>query len=254
MTLLILFISEIIPKTLGAIYWRSLAWPTAIFVRGLIIVLYPLIWLSERLTGIIAQNKVGHVFSREEFVAMAGIGEQSGRIKESESRIIHNLFRFDVLTSKDIMTPRTVIDAFQEKTTVKEFLEMNTDTPFSRLPLYGESLDNVTGFVLKSDILLSHSQDQENIALFELKREIMTVSHDMKLSRLLEFLLSHRQHIVLVVDEYGGTTGIVTLEDVVETLLGMEIMDEMDKVEDMQALARQQWSKRSKVLGMKVKT
>ena len=252
MTLMILFLSEIIPKTLGAVFWRKLAGITAIFIRSLILILFPLIWLSEKLTKLIAHRKNVQVFSRDEFVAMAGIGEQAGYIKERESRIIRNLFRFESIKAKDIMTPRTVIVAFRQAMTVTEALDVKSLTPFSRLPLYRSDIDDITGFILKDDMLLSKAQDQSEVKLETLKRDIMTVSGEMPLSGLLEFLLDHRQHIALVVDEYGGTEGLVTLEDVVETLLGMEIVDEMDKVEDMQALARQQWTKRAKALGLEV--
>jgi CBS domain containing-hemolysin-like protein len=251
MTLMILFLSEIIPKTLGAVYWRRLAHPTALFVRGLILVLYPLIKISEWLTRLIARKKVVHVFSRDEFIAMASIGEQSGTIDREESRIIRNLFRFESLKVADIMTPRTVISALKQDMTIAESMDAVARTPFSRLPIYRSSLDDVTGFVLKDDLLLCKARDQDDVKLETLKREILTVDEKMSLSGLLEFLLDKRQHIAMVVGDYGGTEGLVTLEDVVETLLGMEIVDEMDKVEDMQALARQQWQKRARALGLK---
>ena len=254
MTLMILFLSEIIPKTLGAVYWRKLVGITAIFVRSLILILFPLIWVSERLTKLIAQGKGLHVFSRKEFVAMAMVGEQSGQIKESESRIIRNLFRFESIKAKDIMTPRTVIVALQQDMTVTGALNFQSHSPFSRLPLYREDLDDITGFILKTDMLISKAQNQREAKLATLRRDIMTVFGEMPLSGLLEFFLDHRQHIALVLDEYGGTKGLVTLEDVVETLLGMEIVDEMDKEEDMQALARRQWEKRARAIGLEVDT
>ncbi|MEN8211436.1 MAG: hemolysin family protein [Thermodesulfobacteriota bacterium] len=254
MTLMILFLSEIIPKTLGAVFWRKLVGITAIFVRSLILILFPLIWISERLTKLIAQRKGVHVFSRKEFVAMAMVGKQAGQIRERESWIIHNLFRFESIKAKDIMTPRTVIVAFQQDMTVTEVLNSKSHTPFSRLPLYRKGIDDITGFILKTDMLISKAQDQRKIKLVTLRRDIITVSDDMPLSGLLEFFLDHRQHIALVVDEYGGTKGLVTLEDVVETLLGMEIVDENDKVEDMQALARRQWEKRAREMGLQVDT
>ena len=254
MTLMILFLSEIIPKTLGAVFWRKLVGITAIFVRSLVLILFPLIWISERLTRLIAKRKDLHVFSRKEFVAMAMVGEQAGQIRERESGIIHNLFRFESIKAKDIMTPRTVIVAFPQDMTVTEALDLKSHTSFSRLPLYREGLDDITGFILKTDMLISKANGQKDVKLLTLKRDIMTVAGEMPLSGLLEFFLNHRQHIALVVDEYGGTTGIVTLEDVVETLLGMEIVDEMDKVEDMQALARRQWEKRARAIGLQVNT
>ena len=252
MTLMILFLSEIIPKTIGAVYWRSLAGLTAQFVRGLIWSLYPLIWVSEALTRLIARGKSAHVFSREEFIAMAGIGERAGKIDQRESRIIQNLFRFDSLTASDIMTPRTVISGLPQDMSVTEALDAKTTVTFSRLPLYQSDLDHITGFILKDDLLISKAQDRGDVKLETLKREIKTVPGNMSLSNLLEFLLDKRQHIALVIDEYGGTKGLVTTEDVVETLLGMEIVDEMDRVEDMQALARQQWTKRARALGLEV--
>ena len=252
MTLMILFLSEIIPKTIGAVYWRTLAGLTAQFVRGLIWSLYPLILISEALTRLIAQGKKAHVFSRKEFVAMAGIGERAGKIDPRESRIIRNLFRFDSLTAKDIMTPRTVIAGFPQDMSITEALDAKPSVTFSRLPLYQADLDHVTGFILKDDLLNAKAQGRSNVKLDTLKREIKTVTGNMSLSNLFGFLLDKRQHIALVVDEYGGTKGLVTTEDVVETLLGMEIVDEMDKVQDMQALARQQWAKRAKALGLDV--
>jgi CBS domain containing-hemolysin-like protein len=250
MTLMILFLSEIIPKTIGAVYWRALAGLTARFVRSLIWALYPLIRISEALTRIIAHGKTTHVFSREEFIAMADIGERAGKIDPRESRIIQNLFRLGSLTSGDIMTPRTVISGLPQNITVTAALDAKPSGTFSRLPLYETDLDHITGFILRDDLLLSKARDRGDVKLETLKREIQTVPGNMSLSNLLEFLLDQRQHIALVIDEYGGTKGLVTIEDVIETLLGMEIVDEMDRVEDMRALARRQWKKRAKAIGL----
>lgn len=250
MTLMILFLSEIIPKTLGAVFWRRLAKPTAVFVRGLILVLFPLIRVSEWLTRLIARKEGVHVFRREEFLAMATLGEKAGKIDKDESRIIHNLFRFDSLKVSDIMTPRTVISALQENLTVMDAMGAIANTPFSRLPVYGKDLDDISGFVLKTDLLLSKARDQDDIRIETLKREILVVPGNMSLSNLFDLLLNKRQHVAVVAGEYGETKGLVTLEDVVETLLGMEIIDEMDRIEDMQAMARQQWQKRAKALGL----
>jgi magnesium and cobalt exporter, CNNM family len=252
MTLMILFLSEIIPKTLGAVHWRSLTMVMAYFVRGLIVILYPLILVSELLTKLIAHGKEVHLFSRDEFIAMADIGEQTGGIKERESRIIQNLFRFESLKAKDIMTPRTVIVSLQQDVTVSEAMREHPHNIFSRLPLYGDDLDEITGFILKDDLLLSVARDNHDQPVKSLRRDMMAVSGEMLLSELLENLLDQRQQIALVVDEYGSTRGLVSLEDVVETLLGMEIVDEMDRVEDMQALARQQWEKRASARGLNI--
>jgi len=252
MTLMILFLSEIIPKTLGAVYWRALAGFSAHVVRLLIYLLYPLILVSERLTKWIARGKKVHAFSRDEFIAMTRIGEQTGHIKKEESRIIRNLLRFESLTARDIMTPRPVIVAVNENKTVAEAMAEAAETPFSRLPVYGKNRDDITGFVLKDELLLSQARGEADVELNVLKRNITIVLPQMPLSTLLEYLLDSRSHIALVVGEYGGTEGLVTLEDVVETLLGMEIMDELDTTADMRALARRQWQKRAKSLGLQI--
>ena len=252
MTLMILFLTEITPKTLGAIHWHKLAVSTASFVRFLIIALYPLIWISEKLTRFIVQGKQSHVFSRDELVAMASIGEETGQINESESRMIRNLFKFGALKAKDVMTPRTVILSLQQDMTVNEALAVKSDIEFSRLPLYRTNIDEITGFILKDELLLAKAQGKGEAKLKEFKREITIIIGSMKLSELLELMLDQRVHIALVIGEYGETQGIVTLEDVVETLLGLEIVDEMDKVEDMRVLARQQWLKRAKTYGIEI--
>ncbi len=252
MTLMILFLSEIIPKTLGALYWRRLAGPTAQFVRWLIFLLYPLILISELLTKWIARGKKVHAFSRDEFIAMAHIGVQSGQLKGDESRIIRNLFTLASLTAEDIMTPRTVIVALREDMTVSEAMAELGDRPFSRLPVYGKTLDDIRGFVLKDDILMNQALDRSGIALETLKHDIDIVLAVLPISDLLGFFLEHRSHIALVVGTYGGTEGLVTLEDVVETLIGIEIIDEDDVARDMQSLARRQWKKRAEKLGLRV--
>jgi CBS domain containing-hemolysin-like protein len=183
---------------------------------------------------------------------MTGIGEQTGYIDKNESRIIRNLFRLGSLKAEDIMTPRTVITALRQDITISEALDTVIQTAFSRLPLYGKDIDDISGFVLKDEVLTLNSQGRGDTRLESLRREILCVWEGMALSSLLEFLLDHRQQIALVIDEHGGTRGLVTLEDVVETLLGMEIVDEMDKVEDMRTLARQQWLRRAKALGIDV--
>lgn len=250
MTLLILFLSEIVPKTLGAVYWRQLAAPTAQFVRGLILMLYPLILVSEQLTKLISRGRKVHAFNRDEFVALAGVGEQAGTIAEHESRILRNLFRFGSLRACDVMTPRIVMLALPQDLSVSQALSEIGNAAFSRLPVYGKDVDHVTGFVLKDDLLHAGSLDQHHDSITAFSRELPAVINSMPLSKLLEFLLDHRQHIALVVDEYGGTVGLVTLEDVVETLIGMEIVDELDEVADMRELARGQWRKRAAKMGL----
>jgi CBS domain containing-hemolysin-like protein len=251
MTLMILYLSEIIPKTIGAVYWPRLAGAIASLVNVLIKLLYPLIWVSERLTRLIARDKGVHLFSREEFIAMAGVGEQAGDIDEHESRIIRNLFRFTTLRASDAMTPRTVISALPKDISISEAVDFVNKTPFSRLPIYENDIDDIIGFVLKDDVMVLQSQGRGRETLEGLKRDIASVFERMALPGVLDLLLDLQQHIALVVDEFGGTRGLITLEDLLEVLLGIEIVDELDEAEDMRALALQQWSIRAKEIGFK---
>ena len=252
MTLLILIGSEIIPKTIGTVYWRQLSGPVAYFVKGIIFLLYPLIWFSEKITKLLTRGKKANTFSRNEFAALASVGEQSGQIDPLESRIIRNLLAFGAIKVEDIMTPRSVMHAFDQSITVAELLANRPKLMFSRLPIYDEDLDKVTGFVLKSDILLAKANNHMDKPLESYKREITFVFSKMKLFDLLDLMLNSRIHIAITVGEYGEVKGLVTLEDVLETLLGLEIVDEVDRVEDMQALARQMMQRRSARLGMLV--
>ncbi|CAN6960824.1 MULTISPECIES: hemolysin family protein [unclassified Psychrobacter] len=252
MTLAILIFSEIIPKTLGTMYWRRLSGLVAYFVRTIIVALYPVIWFSERLTKLLVRGKETHVFSRREFAALASIGEESGQIDPLESRIIRNLLAFGAIKVEDIMTPRSVMLAFEENKTVAELLVDRPKLTFSRLPIYDGDLDNITGFVLKTDMLLAKVNHAMHKPLTQFKRDITFVFSKMKLFDLLELMLKNRIHIAITVGEYGEVKGLVTLEDVFETLLGLEIVDEIDRVEDMQALARQMMDRRVERLGMKL--
>ncbi|WP_263785390.1 CNNM domain-containing protein [Salinibacter grassmerensis] len=250
LTLLILVLSEIIPKTLGAVYWRTL---TPVLVRLLtvtIIVMWPLVKLSQGLTYLLSQDEDEAAFSREEFTAMAELGEEEGVFEEKESRILRNLFRFNSLRVKDVMTPRTVIFQMPEHRTIGDMVEEHDEFRFSRIPVYDDDPDDITGYVLKDEMLLRAAQEEFDVSLSEISRDILVVHETLALPDLLERLLDRLEHIALVVDEYGGVAGVVTMEDVVETLLGLEIVDEADSVEDMQALARKQWFKRARELGM----
>jgi CBS domain containing-hemolysin-like protein len=250
LTFLILVLSEIIPKTLGAVYWRALAPLMVRVLIPIIVVLWPLVKMAEGLSWLIARNKEKATIHREEFIAMAHRGEEEGILHEDESRIMKNLFRFRLVRAEDIMTPRTVLFMLPEKRTVSKTVTAHPDIRFSRIPVYGEDQDDVTGFVLKNDLLLWAARGKGQSTLAELRRPLTAVPGDLALRDLLERMMNERTHIFLVVDEYGGTEGVVTMEDVVETLLGLEIVDEADAVQDMQELARQQWVKRAKRLGI----
>lgn len=250
MTLLILLLSEIIPKTIGALYWRALGPMVARTVRWLIVVLYPLVWTSEKLTKILSGGKGHHALTREELGAMADIGAQQGVLAEDESRIFRSLMRFPQITVADIMTPRVVVLAFPETMTVGEVLAEHPELDFSRLPIYEKELDQTSGFVMRADVLLASARDQPETPLSQLRREIVTIPADASAKNAFDLLLNDRQHIALVIDQYGSAVGIVTLEDVIETLLGLEIVDEHDSEVDMQKFARERWKERASRMGI----
>lgn len=252
MTLLILFLTEIVPKTLGATYWRQFAGFSTIYVNVLIKTMYPLIVVSEKLTKLISRGQKLHQFSRDEFVAMASIGKEEGMINDRESKIIRNLFLFKSVEASTVMTPRIVVSALQKDLTVEQALSDPDKALFSRLPIYSTDLDSVVGFVLREDLLVAKSLGQVHRPVSEFRRDIVAVIATTPLSRLMETLLEQRQHIALVVGEYGEAKGLVTLEDVVETLLGIEILDEGDKVDNMRKLARQLWEKRAERMGIRI--
>ena len=234
MTLLILFLSEIIPKTLGARYWHQLSGPTAKYVQFLIFSLYPLIRISESLTRLLSGKGNRHPFSRDELIAMAGIGVQSGDIEPSESRILQNLFRLRSLSADKIMTPRPVVFRLNRELTITEALDSNPEVSYSRIPVFHDNVDHITGFVLRSEMLDYQATNRGNTPLHRIERNLQVIPESKSLVPLLELFLQQRLHIALVVDEYGGVSGIVTLEDIVETLLGAEIVDEQDTIEDLQ--------------------
>jgi len=251
LTILILVFSEIIPKTLGASYWKKLAPFTA---RALVILiyspLYPFIILSKFITKILNKNKGSAVLSRAEFQAMAEIGVQEGIFRKEESQILMNLMKFNNIVVKSIMTPRTVVVSAPEDDTVKDFFETREKVRVSRIPIYRENIDNITGYVLKDDLMQNMIEKKWNMKLRTLGRNIMVVNEKMPIIRLFYKLIQEKEHIAMVVGEYGEMSGIVTMEDVIETLLGAEIMDELDNIEDMQQRAMQIWERRAKRLGL----
>lgn len=250
LTLLILFVSEIIPKTIGALYWRGLAPSTARFVQVLTWVLSPLLLISDLITKILTRGRAAHTISREEIAAMADVGAAAGQLDEYESRILKNVFRLPGLRVADVMTPRIVVFALQQDRTVADVLAEHPEMEFSRIPIFDKHRDEVTGFVLRVDLLSNQLANQGKSYLRDLKRSVGTIPFTMPLNVALEEMLSSREHILMVVDEYGGMDGIVTLEDVVETLIGIEIVDEADQIDDMRRLARQRWRERMQRMGV----
>lgn len=250
LTFLILVLSEIIPKTIGATYWRYLAPSAARTLRVLMFLMYPLVVMSQGITQWLSQDKNIPSFSREEFGALADLGVEEGVFEEEESRIFKNLIRFNSLRVKDIMTPRTVVVGFDEGCSVGDVSDSVEQLHFSRLPVYGEARDEITGYVLKNDLLLMMARGETSQKLKKIKRDILIVPEMMPLQDFFERLMKKQEHIAVVVDEYGGFAGVVTMEDLVETLLGMEIIDEVDTIEDMQKMARKKWMERAQRLGI----
>lgn len=250
LTLLILVLSEIIPKTLGAAYWQRLAPFTAVALLWLVKILLPLVWLSEKLTRLLS-DKEGHThFSREEFTAMAHIGAKEGLLDAKERKIVDNLMRLHNLSVQDIMTPRSVIFMAQKDQTVDAFLAKHADNPFTRVPLYGENRDDVIGYALKQEIFKAKARGDEEMTLEDLRRDIPFLPDTQSASLAFDQLMRSRSHVALIIDEFGTAEGILTLEDVIETLIGLEITDELDTVEDMQLLARKRWQDRMSALGI----
>ncbi len=252
LTLLILIFSEIIPKTIGARYWRELAPVTAHGLRLLIYLLYPFVKLSELLTGSLTHGPTLSGFSRSEFAAMADLSTNEGQLAHQESAILKNLLMMRKTQVKDAMTPRTVVFSLPEETRVEDFSQQNGSSPFSRIPIYGDHPDQISGFVLRTDLLLAQAQGKGAHLLKSYIRPITLIHDTMSLSLAFDKLMQLRTHMLLVIDEYGGMKGVLTLEDVLETLLGLEIVDERDKTVDMQQLARKLWEKRAKEMGLDI--
>jgi CBS domain containing-hemolysin-like protein len=250
LTLAILIFSEIIPKTLGATYWKKLSGFAATTTKGLIIVTYPLVLLSKGITNLLSSEEKQPSVSREEFSAMAELGHEEGVFEKEESNIFKNLIRFNSLRVKDIMTPRIVVVKYPQEKTIKEVLNQKEEVRVSRIPIYDENEEDITGYVLMNDLYLNFSKENGDKTLKEIKREVLILPENISIKTLFERLLESQEHIAVVVDEYGGFSGVVTMEDVVETLLGMEIVDEIDAIDDMQKLARQKWRERAKRLGI----
>jgi len=250
MTLAILLLSEIIPKTIGASYWKSLTGFTVTSIKFIMLILTPLVWVSEKITKLLKSPGHGSVLSRQDFVMMADISVESGVIQKNERKIINNLLTFNTVQAKDIMTPRTVVQAADENTSLEKYYESNDNIRFSRIPIYKGNKDSINGFVLKDELLENIIKKKGSAAMSSIRREITMVNENMSLPDLFSQLMEKREHIALVVDEFGGMAGIVTMEDIIETLLGMEIIDELDGTADMQALARKNWEKRAKNLGI----
>lgn len=250
MTLAILVFSEVIPKTLGANNWEALVPFTVRTLRVMLFLLAPLVRLSQFITRNLKKDKDKPILTRSDFAVMAELGKEHGVLEEKEQTIIHNLLQFSRITVNDIMTPRIVAVSANESMTVREFHDLNEELPFSRIPIYRDHSDNITGYILKDELLLNLVEDNDDMQLSELRRNVIVVHKSLAIPDLLDKFVHKKEQIALVVDEFGGMEGIVTMEDIIETLLGLEIVDESDAIEDMQALARENWKRRARRMGI----
>jgi len=243
LTLAILFFSEIIPKTLGATFWRQLAVPAAWVILWLIKIVYPLVWISSRLTKLFS-NSVEDEITREEILAIASLGHKGGALVSRENEYLSNLLGLRDMRTEQILTPRTVTHMLDESITVAEALDHPKTRQFTRIPIFAKHMDDVTGKVIRVDLFEAERAGKGDQPIKSIALELMRVSEKLPVQNLLDTLIKNRMHIVLVEDEFGQTAGVVTLEDAIETLLGREILDESDTVADMQEMARDKYRAR----------
>ncbi|MCK9473813.1 CNNM domain-containing protein [Sulfurimonas sp.] len=238
-TLLILYLSEIIPKTIGALYWKKLLVPSAYMISFMMTISTPFTWFSSFLTKYISRNKKHQSnFSRDEIMAIVAMGEREGAILSKESDLIENLLKLKNIKAKDIMTPRSVVFALSSSTTIEEAVEDDKMYIHSRIPIYRETLDDVVGIVFSQRILEESNEDHDKVTLESISHEVHMVSENVPVPHLIDLFVKRKTHLFIVYDSYGQTVGVVTLEDAIETLLGVEIVDEMDEIEDMQLFAK----------------
>jgi len=244
LTLLILIFSEIIPKTIGAQHWRTLAMTSGRIIRVMIIITYPLVIMTGYISKLISRKKEEQSVSREEISAMATIGAEEGIIEEKENRIIQNIFRLKNIKVSEIMTPRVVVTVADEKMTLEEFLRNKEFLHYSRIPIYANNRENITGYIFRQRVFEKLAEKETHLSLKDIIRDIVVTREAQTLLNLWDILLEQKEHIALIVDEYGGMAGIVTMEDIIETILGLEIVDESDTITDMQQYAREKWNDR----------
>ena len=243
LTLAILYFSEIIPKTLGATFWRQLALPAAYLISWLVKIVYPLVWISTRLTRLFSQNR-GNEITREEIIALASLGHRDGNLFPQENEYLLNLLSLREIETGSILTPRTVVHMLNESETVSQALDDPKTRQFTRIPIFGTGIDDIKGKVIRADLFEAERNGHNGVPICEFAEPILRVSEKLPVQQLLDMFIKQKAHLCLVQDEFGQTAGVVTLEDAIETLLGREIVDESDTVEDMQALARSMYRDR----------
>lgn len=250
MTLAVLLLSEIVPKTIGALYWQRFASFTVHSLRFLLILLAPLVWLGGLVTRSLKHDSDRPILTRNDFLAMAEMGAEDGVFEADESQMIGSMIRFQSINVSDVMTPRTVVAATAQEQTIGDYYRLRKDTQFSRIPTFNEgNKDLITGYILKVDVMEALVEDREDEPLASLCRDIVAISHDFAITELFKTLMDRNEHIAVVLDDFGGMAGIITMEDIIETMLGMEIVDETDTTTDMRVLAQRHREKRAKILG-----
>ena len=244
-TLMILIFSEIIPKTIGTNYWRRLAIPASVIINAMIFISFPLVWILEHLTRLISSRSEQVSVSREDISAMVSVATEEEVIEKEEKKMIQNLLKLDEMTAHEIMTPSTVVEMAEGNMTIKEFYD--SDLTHSRILVYDEDNDDyVIGYVLRQTVLEKMAEDKFTTTIRDISRPILSFPEDEPVGNIWEKFLEKKEHVSAIIDEYGSFRGIVTMEDVIETMLGQEIVDETDEVVDMQEYAKEQWEKAQK--------
>ena len=243
MTFLILVFSEIVPKTIGTTHWKGLLWLSRI-MKVLVFVLFPIVWLVDKIHDTITSGDPDLGISREEVSAMANMGEEEGVLDNSENKVIQNIIKLDDIKAYDVMTPRVVAAIAPESMTLKQFYKQEDLSHNSRIPVYSDSPEFITGYVMRYDVLENLAEDKFDMRLKSIKRKIAAFHEETAVGDIWESLLKTRDQIACIIDDYGCFQGIITLEDIMETILGMEIIDENDTITDMQQYAKERWLKR----------
>ena len=239
MTLAVLFLAEVIPKTVGAVYSRQLTTWVARPLNLLVLILRPLIALTGLATRAVSRgSNQGHDVSGADLQSLAKLGARTGAIEADEARVIHNILSLKEKEAREVMTPRTVVFALPETATVEAARQESGTWAHSRIPVFADEFEDIVGIVLRRDILAALARDRDQVLLSVLMRPVHFVSESTDLDRILDMFLEKRQHMFVVIDEYAGLAGVLTLEDVLEEILGQQIVDELDQVDDMRELAR----------------
>ena len=245
-TVLILIFSEIIPKTIGTSHWKSLISFTSNTIHVLITVLFPIVLSIEFLQKLISGSRGDISVSRDEIGAMADVAEETGELEEDENEIIQNIINIDEIAAKDAMTPRVVAAIAPETMTIKKFYKDRRYLHHSRIPVYSDNDEYITGYILRMDALQLMADDKYDCTLSEIKRDVSSFREETTINEIWDDMLSSKEQIAVIINDYGSFQGLITMEDIIETVLGDEIVDERDVVVDMQQLARDNWREHEK--------